>query len=156
MGTKILTAPTPVYQTYTDSCWAAVMQAFCSVAVGRPPVTEEQIITEYSKYCYSDGTMKMNGLWAILGDVRFGLKRNYVASSGFTGSYLCQKLSSGYVIIGYYEVAIGGKHVALIYGVDGDTVYFMNPDSVIGGNKIMSINHFSGAGIDLIIGWQRW
>lgn len=156
MGTKIHTAPTPVYQTYNDTCWAAVMEAFCSVALGRPKVTEAEIIAQYDKYCYKDGTMKMQGLWAILGDVRFGLKRNYVPSSGFTGSYLYQKLCSGYVIIGYWEVAIGGKHVALIYGADGDFVYFMNPDDQIGGNKIMSINHFSGSGMDLTIGWQRW
>ncbi len=156
MGKKIHNRPTPVYQTYNDTCWAAVIEAFCSVAIGRPKVTEAEIIAQYDKYCYKDGTMKMQGLWAILGDVRFGLKRNYIASSGFTGSYLYQKLSSGYVVIGYYEVAIGGKHVALIYGVDGDFVYFMNPDSSIGGNKIMSINHFSGAGMDLIIGRQAW
>lgn len=156
MGKIVRRAPTPVYQTYTDTCWAAVMEAFCSVAPGRPTVTEEQIIAEYAKYCYKDGTMKMNGLWALLGDVRFGLNRNCIYSSGFTGSYLYQKLCSGYVIIGYYEVAIGGKHVALIYGVDGSYVYFMNPDSLIGGNKVMSINHFTGSSTELVIGSQRW
>ena len=156
MGKMIHSAPTPVYQSYTDTCWAAVMEAFCAVAHGRPKVTEAQIISEYSGYCYQDGTLKMDGLWALLGDLRFGLKRNYITAGGFTGSYLYQKLCSGYVIIGYYEVAIGGKHVGLIYGVDGSYVYYMNPDSMIGGNKVMSISHFSGPGGNIIIGSQQW
>jgi|WetSurMetagenome_2_1015567.scaffolds.fasta_scaffold586441_2 hypothetical protein len=157
MGTKIHRAPTPVHQTYTDTCWAAVIQAFCSVAIGRPKVTEEQIIREYDSYCHKDGTLTLKGLWAILGDIRFGLSRNYVSSKNFTSDYLYQKLCSGYVVIGYHEIAINGKHVGLIYGIDDDSVYYMNPDAgVTGGNKTMSINHFTGSGSDLIVGGQKW
>jgi len=152
-------APSDVRQDYSDNCWAAVLEAFCAANPGRPKVKQADIVKQYDKVCHagSDGTMTRRGLHILFADVRFGLKATEVTPSAFTSSHLYQKLQRGHVILGYYESRIGGWHVSLAYGLSGETVSYLDPDSDHGGKRIVSISHFrpSSRG-NLVVASRAW
>lgn len=151
--------PPNVRQDYNDTCWAAVMESFCAASPGRPKVTQDEIVKQFGKYCYSstDGTMTRRGLHILFGDKRFGLKVMEVAPNAFSALLVSQKLGHGLVPIGYWERRISGWHVGLIYGISGGTVHYHNPDFSNGGRLTDPVSHFcpSRKG-NLILAWRAW
>jgi len=153
------TAPPDIRQDYHDNCWAAVLEAFCAAAPGRPKVKQGPITEQFSKLCVSktDGTMTRQGLFTMFKDVRFGLKSMEVAPEAFTPLLLSQKLGYGHVILGFWEKRIHGWHVGLAYGIKGNDVSYLNPDFKWGGLGKTPIDTFRTPGKgNLVVAWRAW
>ncbi|MEZ5428209.1 MAG: hypothetical protein R2747_18205 [Pyrinomonadaceae bacterium] len=159
MSKKIWKAPPDVRQDYDDTCWAAVLEAFCASNPGRPKLKQAEIVEQFDKFSFSatDGTLTRHGLHTMLRDHRFGLKTEEADHEYFssTPAYLNNKLGAGMVIIGYWEPKISGWHVGLIYGLDDKTVHYLNPDFSSGGLLKSDISYFGTKG-KLVIGWRAW
>lgn len=149
--------PPDVRQNYDHTCWAAVMEAFCSVSPGRPKLDQEQIYDQYKKVALPDESMDRKGMHTLLKDVRWGLHVADVDAAGFTSSpeVIYQKLTAGHVVLGYWEDKIGGWHVGLAYGLAGRTILYHNPDSSTGGPLRDDLAYFGRKG-PLIVGWRSW
>ncbi|HUT33145.1 MAG TPA: hypothetical protein VNE39_06690 [Planctomycetota bacterium] len=159
MGDVSWSPPPDIRQDFDDTCWAAVIEAFCAASPGRPKVKQGDIVDQYGSQCYSrtDGTMTRKGLHLLFSDVRFGLKSTEVAPGAFSALLVSQKLGRGLVPIGYWESRIGGWHVALIYGIAGSTVSYQDPDFAHGGRRLTSTSHFRPASKgNLIVAWRAW
>ncbi len=159
MSRKLWNPPPDVRQDFDDTCWAAVLEAFCAASPGRPPITQAEVVAQFDKFTFSatDGTLTRHGMHTMLRDVRFGMKTESVSNNYFssTPAYLFGKLGAGMVIIAYWEQKIGGWHVGLIYGIDDSTVSYLNPDSKNGGFLKDEIGYFGQKG-KLIVGWRAW
>ncbi len=151
--------PPDVRQDYDDNCWAAILEAFCAVAPGRPKIGQAQITKEFGNLSFSktDGTMTRKGLYVMFADVRFGLKATDVAPAAFSELLLREKLGMGHVILGYYESKIGGYHVNLVYGINGTSVSHLDPDYSHGGLLKSPLAHFNPKDKDNpVIAWRAW
>lgn len=149
MGDVNWSPPEDYRQSWTNSCWAAVLHAFCKKTPGRPKISEQQLADYYDAennrtYTYADGTIKPDGLRKIVTEPRFGMKVEAWDPTVFTSKpdYLAQKLGSGMVILAYYEPAISGGHVCLVYGIRGSTVSYLNPDARNGGLLQKDLSYF--------------
>lgn len=159
MSKRIWNAPPDVRQDYDDTCWAAVLEAFCAASPGRPKLKQAEIVKQFEKFSFSatDGTLTRQGLHTMLRDHRFGLKTEEADNAYFkkTPAYLNNKLAAGMVVIGYWEPKIGGWHVSLIYGLNGTKVYYLNPDFSNGGLLTSEVSYFGQKG-KMVIGWRAW
>ena len=159
MSKKVWTAPPDIRQDYSDTCWAAILEAFCAASPGRPPIKQAEIVKQFDKFTFSatDGTMTRHGMHTMLRDVRFGLKTEDVDHEYLskTPAYLLQKLGAGMVVIGYWEQKINGWHVSLIYGLDGTKVSYLNPDYSNGGLLTDELTYFGKKG-KVLLGWRAW
>ncbi len=152
-------APPPdVRQDYGDTCWAAVMEAFCQAAPGRPKVTQSEIVEQFEGLCVSDrdGTMTRRGLHVIFRDLRFGLDPVEVAPGAFSDVLMKQKLGRGHVLLGYWERQLPGWHVGLAYGLSGQQLSYLNPDYRNGGLIENPIAYFKLPRGNLIVAARRW
>ncbi len=142
-----------------DTCWAAVLESFCSVAPLRPRSTQAEFITEFAHLCNSHLDLKIerDRLKLLFADNRFGLVIEEVSPRYFetTPEFLYQKLRSGYVILGYWENATNGWHLVLVYGIENESVLFFNPDSAVGGFYKKEFSYFTDRG-NILIASQKW
>jgi len=74
------------------------------------------------------GTISRAGLLAVINDPRWGMTAEAIPGRTLTCDYLNARLRRGPVILGYYEPAVGGKHVVVAYGASSTHVAVMNPD----------------------------
>lgn len=162
MGKKLLDKPSDVRQDYGDTCWAAVLESFCAASSGRPKTKQADFVKQFDHLCVGgktgkDGTMSRAGMHTMFKDVRFGLKVEEVTADYFksTEEYLAIKLASGLVILGYWEKFIPGWHVGLVYGIDGKSVSYMNPDFAQGGFLKNNLDYFATKS-NLIVAWRAW
>lgn len=151
--------PPLVRQSRRDTCWAAVLESFCSVAPLRPKLKQFEIIEEFAHLCNShlDQKIERDRLKLLLAERRFGLAVEEVSPEYFetTPEFLFQKLKSGYVILGYWEKATNGWHIVLVYGLDGTNVLFIDPDAAAGGQGVKDLKYFSARGNILVVS-QKW
>lgn len=165
MGDVIWSAPEDYRQSWKNSCWAAVLHAFCKGTPGRPKLTEKEIADFYDSetnrtWTFEDGTIKPEGFQKLLTEARFGMKTEQWDPETFTGKpdHMAQKLGSGWVILGYHEPKISGGHACLVYGIQGKKVHYLNPDASSGGLLKDDISYFKGKlkNGKLIVAWRSW
>jgi hypothetical protein len=155
----ILETPPDIRQRSSDTCWAAVLEAFCRVTPGRPRLDQDELLRQFGKLSNSplDRKIPLDGIRRLFSDHRFGIEIEEVSHTYFakTPAFLFQKLQTGPVIIGYWEPATNGWHLSLIYGMDKTSVFYLNPDMDGGGYLTNDIEYFSSKG-NIIIGSRRW
>ncbi len=151
--------PPDIRQRSSDTCWAAVLEVFCRVSLGRPHTNQDELLREYGKLSNSllDRKIPLDGIRRLFSDHRFGIEIEEISHLYFanTPAFLFQKLQTGPVIIGYWEPATNGWHLSLIYGIDKKLVSYLNPDMDDGGHLTNDIEYFSSKG-NILIGSRRW
>lgn len=151
--------PPDIRQEYHDTCWAAVLEAFCRIVPGRPHLRQGELKREFGNLSNSllDHKVPLDGIRRLFSDHRFGLEIEEVSPAYFanTPTFLFQKLQSGPVIIGYWEPSTNGWHLSLIYGMDRAVVSYQNPDTDDGGYLTNDIEYFALKG-NILIGSRRW
>lgn len=146
-------------QTSHDTCWAAVLAAFCRVCPGRPQIDQQALLREFGNLSNSplDRKIPLDGIRRLFADPRFGIEIEEVSQTYFanTPAFLFQKLKAGPVIIGYWEPSTNGWHLSLIYGIDKTIVSYPNPDMDDGGLLENELEYFAMKG-NILIGSRRW
>ena len=151
--------PPDIRQRSLDTCWAAVLDAFCRVSPGRPQLNQDELLRDFGKLANSplDRKIPLDGIRKLFSDHRFGIEIEEVSNNYFasTPAFLFQKLKTGQVIIGYWEPATTGWHLSLIYGMDETVVLYLNSDKENGGYLTNDIKYFTSKG-NILIGSRRW
>ena len=148
---------TLVRQSRLDTCWGLGIQSFCTLHLWAE--LSREIIEEFTHLCNSHLDLKIerNRLKLLFADRRFGLGVEEVSAHYFesTPQFLYQKLKSGYVILGYWENATNGWHLALVYGIKDTSVLFVDPDGATCGYIEQGLDHFSKRG-NILVASQKW
>lgn len=151
--------PPDIRQRSNDTCWAAVLEAFCRTSPGRPKLDQNDLFTEFSSLCNSelDHKMPLNSMRRMFADPRFGLEIEEVSNAFFKSSpsFVFKKLAAGMIIVGYWEPKTNGWHVVLVYGIDETKLLYMNPDAPDGGLLTDDIAYFASRG-NILVASRRW
>lgn len=151
--------PPDIRQRSSDTCWAAVLEAFCRVSPGRPQLSQDELLREYAKLSNSplDRKIPLDGIRRLFAEHRFGIEIEDVSHTYLeqTPTFLLHKLQTGPVIIGYWEPETNGWHLSLVYGIENNIVSYLNPDMDGGGYLKNEIAYFSLKG-NILIGSRRW
>jgi hypothetical protein len=127
----------PVQQFDPTACWAAALQWWARAIGGRVVVRQLDLLSLYVRYWDSAGdpdtnpnygTISRAGLISVIQDSRWSMTASAMAGGDLTTRLLNQKMRFGPVILGYYEPAVSGNHVVVVYGASETHVAAMNPD----------------------------
>jgi hypothetical protein len=140
----------PVQQFDPTSCWAAALQWWARAIGGRTVIRQLDLLNIYLRYWDSSGdpdtnpnygTISRAGLISVIGDSRWAMTASAMPGGELTTSLLNQKMRFGPVILGYYEPAVSGNHVVVVYGASETYAAAMNPDGA--SFRGLPIGHYS-------------
>ena len=153
--------PKLVFQTFSTSCWAAVIESWLGILPGRKVrTTQAELLDMYPDKTYADGSVIPSELEGEIAK-SFGMACEWIAPSSLTAEFVAKKLSTyGHLVIGYSRGSRGG-HVVVCYGVGRPTgsqqlVSVMDPSNGDGGYRNREFSKFVGMpsqGSKLFIGW---
>ena len=129
--------PPDIRQRSSDTCWAAVLEAFCRVSPGRPQLSQDELLREYGSLSNSslDRKIPLDGIRRLFAEHRFGIEIEEVSHTYFakTPASWCTNCRT----VRYYRLlgtATNGWHLSLVYGIENNVVSYLNPDMEGGGH----------------------
>lgn len=124
----------PVLQDDPTSCWAAALEWWAK-ATGRPAARQTDLIGRYERYWDSRGdlatnpfygTVTLDGMVQIMSDPVWRMNVETVPQSSLNRHYLEPRLPC---VLGYLDDTVEMHHAVVVYAVDDQNLYYMDPDS---------------------------